>query len=268
MITSAQNSRIQWVRKLQAQSKFRRSENAFVVEGVRLCEESLAAAWPASLVLHTADLGERGLKVADGLAALGATVELVSPEVMKAASDTETPQGLLAVLALRPLPLPPQPDFVLIPDGVRDPGNLGTILRTAAAASVQAVLLPPGSADPYAPKVLRSAMGAHFRLPVHSLDWEALRTYLNPPQPALAPAVFLADAAGGQPYTQADLRRPLALVIGGEAAGAGAEMAALAQTRLHIPMPGGADTGRPVESLNAAVAAAILMFEVVRQRSL
>jgi TrmH family RNA methyltransferase len=171
------------------------------------------------------------------------------------------------VLALRPLPLPPAPNFALILDGVRDPGNLGTILRTAAAAGVQVVLLPPGSTDPYAPKVVRSAMGAHFRLPVHSLDWDMLRSYLNPPGPGLMPAVFLADAAGGQPYTQADLRRPLALVIGGEAAGAGAEMAALAQARLHIPMPGSADTNQPVESLNAAVAAAILMFEVVRQRT-
>ena len=122
------------------------------------------------------------------------------------------------------------------------------------------MLLPPGSTDPYAPKVLRSAMGAHFRLPVQSLDWDGLRAYLAPPTPGAQPVVYLADAAGGQPYTQADLRRPLALVIGGEAAGAGAQMSALAQARLHIPMPG------KMESLNAAVAAAILMFEVVRQR--
>jgi TrmH family RNA methyltransferase len=78
MITSAQNPRIQWVRKLQAQAKARRSENAFVVEGVRLCEEALASGWPAHLVLHTEDLSERGQRVAAGLATLGAALELVS----------------------------------------------------------------------------------------------------------------------------------------------------------------------------------------------
>ncbi len=269
MITSLQNPRLQLVRKLQSQAKARRMANAFVIEGVRLCEEALQAAWPVSLVLHTADLNGRGLNVVQGLAGLGAEVEQVSPEVMKAASDTETPQGLLAVLRLPPpTALPQALDFMLIPDGVRDPGNLGTILRTAAAAGVQAVLLPPGTTDPYTPKVLRSAMGAHFRLPLYNLSWEALRTYLSPSHHQPAPAIYLADASGGQPYTQADLLRPLVLVIGGEAAGAGAEMAALAQARLHIPMPGGAELERPVESLNAAVAAAILMFEVVRQRSL
>jgi len=269
MITSLQNPRIQLVRKLQSQAKARRAANAFVVEGVRLCEEALQSAWPVSLVLHTADLSARGLKVVEGLAALGAELEQVSPEVMKSASDTETPQGLLAVLRLPHTSpaLPEPPDFLLIPDGVRDPGNLGTILRTAAAAGVQAVLLPPGTTDPYTPKVLRSAMGAHFRLPLYSLDWEALCAYLSPTRHQVAPAIYLADASGGQAYTQADLRRPLALVIGGEAAGAGAEMAALAQARLHIPMPGGAELDRPVESLNAAVAAAILLFEVLRQRS-
>ena len=261
MITSLQNPRIQHVRRLQAQVRARREAAECVVEGVRLSEEALEAGWQARLVLHLDNLSPRGEAVVRGLAALGAQVEVVSQQVMDAISDTETPQGLLAVLALQPLPLPPAPDFVLIPDGVRDPGNLGTILRTAAAAGVQAVLLPPGCADAYAPKVVRSAMGAHFRLPICSMDWEGMRMYLNPPA-APRPRLYLADAAAGLPYTQADLRAATALVVGGEAEGAGAQAAKLADERLHIPMPGGA------ESLNAAIAAAILMFEVVRQRSL
>ncbi len=261
MITSLQNPRIQHVRRLQAQVRARREAGEFVVEGVRLAEEALGAGWQARLVLHLENLTPRGQAVATGFAALGAQVEAVSQQVMDAISDTETPQGLLAVLAMQPLPLPPAPHFVLIPDGVRDPGNLGTILRTAAAAGMQAVLLPPGSADAYAPKVVRSAMGAHFRLPVCSMDWEGIRLYLNPPTPP-RPRLYIADAAAGLPYTQADLRLPTALVVGGEAEGAGLEAARLADERLHIPMPGG------VESLNAAVAAAILMFEVVRQRNL
>jgi TrmH family RNA methyltransferase len=176
--------------------------------------------------------------------------------VLASVSDTQTPAGILAVLSRQDFPLPEKPDFIFILDGLRDPGNLGTILRTANAAGVQAVLLPPGAVDPFSPKVLRSAMGAHFHLPLHSLGWPAISAYCR--QHGLA--VYLADASRGQAHTQADLRLPLALILGGEAAGAGNEAAQLAGQRLHIPMPGQA------ESLNAAVAAAILLFEVVRQR--
>jgi len=254
MLTSSQNPKIQAVRKLQAQAKQRRQEQAFVVEGVRLVEEAWAAGWQARLVLYSSELSERGQQLVRQFRSVGAPLEEVSPGVLAAASDTPAPQGILAVLETHTLALPAALDFVLIPDGVRDPGNLGTLLRTAAAAGVQAVLLPPGTVDPWSPKVVRSAMGAHFRLPVLELDWEQIRTALDGLQ------VYLADSGGGLAYTAADLRQPLALLIGGEAEGAGAQGAALANERLHIPMPG------PTESLNAAVAAAILMFETARQR--
>jgi TrmH family RNA methyltransferase len=103
-------------------------------------------------------------------------------------------------------------------------------------------------------------MGAHFKLPVLNLDWDEIESTLPGLNPGAETNIYLADAAGGIPYTEADLRSPLALIIGGEAQGAGSRAAALAQERLHIPMPG------KVESLNSAVAAAVLMFEVVRQR--
>jgi TrmH family RNA methyltransferase len=258
MITSIHNPKIQWLHKLQSQAKARREEGAFVVEGVRLAEEALHAGWPALLVLHTEQLGPRAQAVIAGFAERGVPVETATEAVLKAASDTETPQGLIVALKLQPLPLPPKLDFVLIPDGVRDPGNLGTLLRTAAAAGVQAVLLPPGTVDAYAPKVVRAAMGAHFRLAVQPMDWPAIHSTVHSPGHPLR--VLLADAGGGLPYTQADLRLPLALVVGGEAEGASPPAIAMADDRLHIPMPGG------IESLNAAVAAAILVFEVVRQR--
>jgi TrmH family RNA methyltransferase len=258
MITSLHNSRIQLVRKLQAQAKARREEQAFVIEGVRLVEEALQADWEVQSVLFTAQLDERGKAVVDGFTTRGVPVEQVSATVFKSISETETPQGLLAVLALHALPLPPDPNFLLILDGLRDPGNLGAVLRTAAAACVQAVLLTPGSADAYAPKVVRAAMGAHFRLPIHHLGWDQISQTLIKPSGNLR--VYLADSARGTPYAQADFHTPLALIIGGEATGAGLEAAALAHTRVHIPMPGGS------ESLNAAIAASLLMFEVVRQR--
>ena len=132
--------------------------------------------------------------------------------------------------------------------------------KMARSLGVQAVWLTPGTVDPFSPKVVRSAMGAHFRLPIHSLTWEAIRQGLAPQPGSPALRVYLSDSGGGLPYTQADFRSPLALVIGGEAEGASLQAQELASERVHIPMPGAA------ESLNAAVAAAIFMFEVTRQR--
>jgi TrmH family RNA methyltransferase len=257
MITSTKNPKIQWVRTLQAKAQARREARAFVVEGVRLVEEALVAGWDASLVLYAGDLNPKGEALVEAFASRGAPVEAVSSHVLQAASETETPQGILAVISARELSLHESLDFLLIPDGIRDPGNLGTMLRTAAAAGVQAVLLPPGSADPFSPKVLRSGMGAHFRLPILALEWEALRSRLE----ESGVRVFLAAAGAGEPFYRADFRLPLALVIGGEAGGAGGQARQLADAYVHIPMPGG------FESLNAAVAAGILIFEVLRQRS-
>ena len=235
------------------------TQQAFVIEGVRLAEEALQGAWKARLVLFTETSGKRAQVVVDGFAARGAVVEQVSETVMKAISETETPQGLLVVLEQQTLPLPKGSDFLLILDAVRDPGNLGTVLRTSAAAGVQAVLLAPGCADAWSPKVLRAGMGAHFQLPIHSMSWKDIQRSLK--QAPGNMRVYLADSAGGIAYTKADFRTPLALIVGGEAAGAGSEAASMADEKVHIPMPGGS------ESLNAAVAASILLFEVVRQRS-
>jgi len=252
-ITSIQNPRIRWLGLLQTQSRLRRQERAFVVEGVRLAEEALASGWKARLILYTDQLSERGRFVLDGFTAQGAQAEQVSEAVMRHVSDTQTPQGLLLALEWMQIPLSPQPQFVLIPDQMRDPGNLGTILRTAEAASIDAVLLPSGTVDAFSPKIVRAGMGAHFRLPIHEMNWDEIAIYLK------GLRIFLASAGQGEPYTQIDLSRPLALIVGGEAEGASAEAARLATAAIHIPMPGKS------ESLNAAVAAGILLFEVVRQ---
>jgi TrmH family RNA methyltransferase len=255
MITSLQNTKIKWVRSLQASSRARRQERAFVLEGVRLAEEALSGGAEVRLVLYSDELGERGKKVFNGFASRGAPIEKVSPSVMRHASDTQTPQGILVVLPFQTLPLPDDLDFVFIPDSIRDPGNLGGMLRSAAAAGVNAVLLPPGTVDAYAPKVVRSAMGAHLRLPIRQLSWDEIEGSIDRLN------IYLPDASAGISYLDVDLRSPLALIIGGEAGGASARAHKLALTRLHIPMVG------DMESLNAAVAAGILMFEVVRQRA-
>jgi RNA methyltransferase, TrmH family len=256
LITSSKNPTILHIRQLQARARIRRETGQFVVEGVRMVEEALLARVSPLTIIYTPDVGERGEKIIAGFRDLGNSPVLVNDTVMKAASDTQTPQGVLAVLPISPRPLPTSPNFVLILDGMRDPGNLGTILRTAAVAGVDAVLLPPGTVDPYAPKVIRAGMGAHFQLSIHSLDWEEIRATTGSLQ------VFLADASAASEYSETDFSGSLALIIGGEAHGASGEIQMLHPTPVRIPMPGGS------ESLNAAIAAGILMFEVIRQRKL
>jgi TrmH family RNA methyltransferase len=255
MITSAHNARLKQVRALLGRPKERREAGAFVAEGVRLVEEAAAAGCRIRFLLHSADLNARGRALIEQQKAAGVPVEAVAPELMQSVSETESTQGLLAVLERVSLPMPPAPDFVLILDQIRDPGNLGTLLRTAAAAGVRVALLAPGTSDPFAPKVVRAGMGAHFRLPVLEIDWDEIEAFCT----SAGLPVFLADMRG-EACWDVDLRAPLALIVGGEAHGAGAPARRLAGRLLGVPMAEGA------ESLNAAVAGSVLIFEIVRQR--
>ncbi|MCE1252656.1 MAG: RNA methyltransferase [Anaerolineae bacterium] len=258
MITSSQNPRIQQMRALLAQHKARQSSRQFIVEGVRLMEEAwLSSQRPAALYFSAA-LSERGLKIVDSYRELQVEVEELTPSLMESLSQTEASQGILGVFPLRPLPLPEKPDFLLVIDNLRDPGNLGTMLRCAAAAGVQGVLLTPGTTEAFAPKVLRAGMGAHFRLPIHNHTWPEIQTLARRSSPPLR--LLLSEVNDGESCWKLDLTRPLILVIGSEAEGATAEARAAADSLIHIPMPGQS------ESLNAAVAAGVLLFEVVRQR--
>jgi TrmH family RNA methyltransferase len=255
VITSAQNSRIQHVRALVARRQERDAAGEAVLEGVRLVEEALDSAWEARVLLYTAELSPRGMELVRASRVKGFEVEEVLPALLRSTADTENPQGILGVFSRRDMPLPERLDFVVVADGLRDPGNLGALLRTCDAAGAQALLLAPGSADPYSPKVLRAGMGAHFHLPLRSMDWPGIAALVKP-----GCKLLLAETGEGTPCWQADLRQPVALVVGSEAEGAGSEARALADGYLTIPMPGRS------ESLNAAVAAGILLFEVVRQR--
>ena len=256
MITSNQNPKIKLVRALFGRAKERREAGAFVVEGVRLVEESIHADWPMRFVLYNASLSERGRSQVEGLKSRGMDVEEVSTSVMKSLSETEAPQGILAVLNNSRLPIPASPNFILIPDQIRDPGNLGTLLRSAAGTGVQAVLIPPETTDAFAPKVLRSGMGAHFKVPIHSMGWDEIEQVIK----SAGLQAFLADM-DGQSCWETDLRQPVVLIIGSEAEGASESARKLASQKIGIPMSG------TMESLNAGVAGSVLMFEVVRQRS-
>ncbi len=141
MITSSQNPKLKLVRALQGRPKERREAGAFLIEGVRLVEEALSADWPIRFVLYSDGLSDRGEKLIEKLKSAGFEVENVAGDLLQSVSETETSQGILAVLELTDLPLPNFPNFILIPDQIRDPGNLGTLIRSAAAAGVQAILL-------------------------------------------------------------------------------------------------------------------------------
>ena len=256
MITSTKNPKVQWVRRLQNKSKARQAEEVFVVEGVRLLEEVLSSNWRASYLFHTEELGERGMHLVSAFHTLDTQVEAVSTHVMEVISDTKNPQGILGVIEMQKLSVPSQLDFLLLLDQIREPGNLGTIIRSAAAAGVQAVYLSPGTVDPFSPKVLRAGMGAHFRLPIRAASWADLRSQINHHKLH----AYLASSGDGDLYYISDFEQPLVLIIGGESEGASQTASEITDTQVQIPMPGGG------ESLNASVAAGILLFDVARQR--
>jgi len=262
MISSIHNPKIKQVRSLLARRKERQEAGAFVLEGIRLIEDAVQAGWTPLLVIYSAPLTTRGEKLIEQLRQAGVQIEEAEAAIMGSISDTETPQGVLAVVPYQRLPLPEPLDFLLIADNLRDPGNLGTILRTADAAGIQAVLLPPQTVDAYSPKVVRSGMGAHFHLPILDLGWEEIRSLIKERAVGEPVHVLAAESNRGQAVWQVDLQKPIALLVGSEAEGPSPEGLALADQIVHIPMPGRS------ESLNAAAAAAVLMFEVVRQRSL
>jgi len=248
LIASPTNPTAVRIRALLARRDRRAEERAFVVEGRRAVADALAAgARPELLLLRE---GEPAPDLPDSV-----PTRLVAPKVFDALSDVATPQGVLAVF---PLPDPLAPGglpLVLVVDRLRDPGNLGTLLRAAAGAGVTAVYLGPETVDPFNPKAVRAGMGAHLRLPLRRLDDAALAGLR-----AGVPLRAATDARALLPYDALDWRGPAAVIVGSEAAGVGPEAAALATVRCAIPLAAG------VESLNAAVAGAVVLFEAARQR--
>jgi len=258
MITSIHNPLLQRMRLLLSRSKERREEQAYILEGVRLLEEGWNAGFQPETVCYSKSLSARGQELLTRMQAAGIHTEEVQSDLLERLGDTDTSQGILAILPYQAQALPTAATLTLILDGIRDPGNLGTILRTACAAGADLALLSEDCADFLSPKVLRSGMGSHFHIPALSLPWVAIDTWCRTHLPV--GSIFLSDVSGGHPLWQCDLRQPCALVICNEARGASPEARSLTAERIHIPMPGG------FESLNASTAAAILLFEVVRQR--
>jgi len=247
MISSLQNEKVKLARALQDRARTRRKEGKIVLEGTRLVRDACEQGLQPDFILYTPKSNVAFL------AKYGIEPIPVSDEVMRHVSDTQQPQGIIGVFPMPAPALPSDAQRVLILDSIRDPGNLGTILRTAAAAGVQAVLLSPTDVDPYNSKALRGGMGAHFRVPIMEMNWAGIAAY------CAHQTIYLADSEGDLRYDAVDWTSAWAVIIGGEAHGAGHEALALAQQRIYIPM------AAATESLNAAVAAGVILFEAQRQ---
>ncbi|HEU5014787.1 MAG TPA: RNA methyltransferase [Roseiflexaceae bacterium] len=259
VITSVANAHVKRMRMLAADRRERRREQLFVLEGVRLVADALEHGASLALTLYVPEQlasTNAGSALLEQLRGRRDTFE-VTPPVLAAAADTVHPQGIVA-LARWPEIEPGRPGLILVLDAVQDPGNVGTLLRSAEAVQVAQVLCTRGTADMYSPKVVRAAMGAHFRLATEQdLGWEEVAERL-----AFVDHVYAADAEAQMPYFAADWRQPSALVVGNEAQGLSTEARDYATKLVSIPMRGRA------ESLNAAVAGSIILFEALRQRTL
>ncbi len=254
MITSLSNPNVKLVRSL-ARRKARYEAHQFVVEGVRLIEEAVNANIVPAFALYTAHANDdaRAHALLDRLRVITSDTLEVNDEIMQALASTETPQGIAAVLPFVELPARAQPQFVLILDTVHDPGNVGTIMRSARAAGVDLIFFAHGTADPYNDKVVRAAMGAHFAVPFRVASWQQIADTVR-----AIPRTYLADARGEIVYSQADWSRPVAIIVGGEAEGASEEARKVTKMRVRIPMRGDA------ESLNAAMATTVLLFQAAQ----
>jgi TrmH family RNA methyltransferase len=254
MITSISNPKVKRIRALQTRRRTRWQEKHYVIEGLQMSYEVVKAGLPTDLVLHTDHLNARGKGLVNSLARLGAEVEPVSNEIMMACSETETPSGLLVVLPMPDLVPPEDANFVIVLDQVADPGNLGTIMRTAIAVGAQSIYLTKGTVDPYNPKVVRGAMGAHMHIPIAYFGDGSISNHLRGLQ------LWIAEQGHGVPYYNVDWHEPIALAIGSEANGVSDELRSIAHGGVHIPMHG------EIESLNAGIAAGVILFEISRQR--
>lgn len=240
--------------------KYRKKSGKTVLEGFHLLEEAFNAGIEFESILYTEEF--IGKAVNRALLARAGKTRLIriAPRVFKAVAQTENPQGIGAI-AYRPRPKIPfvagETCFFLILDGIQDPGNFGTIVRTAAGAAVDGIFLLPGTVEPYSPKALRASMGGIFYLPVLQISAvEQCGQHLAQKDLQLVAA----DPCGEIPYYDVDFSRPSAVVIGNENRGVGKELLRKADVRAHIPLPG------KIAALNAAVAAAVFMFEYRRRQ--
>ena len=273
-ITSRQNPLVKRFRRVRTMGE---RPHVFL-EGVRLIEDAINAGAHFESVAFTAELesSERGAALLDLLRGVQCRGALVSRQVMEAIADTRAPQGVAAIVSRPYFELDDlfrdDPDLLVIADELQDPGNLGSIIRTAEAAGASGLITTRYTVDPFNDKAIRASMGSALRLPVvtgasradiaarcrdHKIKTIASRASPGPAQGVIEDA---ARAERVKLWTEVDMTVPIALIVGREATGIPASVEGEADEFVHIPMAQG------VESLNVAAAAAILLFEAARQR--
>lgn len=263
MICSSRNPEVKFLRSLELK-KYREQEKVFVLEGVRIIEDALQDGADFVQVFHSQMLeaNPRGMELLHTLMSRGVSATLLEDRLFTEVAGTEAPQGLLAILR--------QPEYsvddlfarkslyphIIMLNSIQDPGNLGTILRTAAGAGWAGAVLTKGTVDLYNPKSLRATMGALYKLPICRL--EDTPDFIKTAREA-GYQLVAADIAGQQWHFEVDFTRPIMLIVGNEGNGIDEEILALVDRLIKIPMAPGA------ESLNVAIAAGVLIFEGVRQ---
>lgn len=263
IITSPQNKFIKLAVALK-QKKYREELNLFVVEGVRLVEEAVQATWLIDTCIYTAEAleHERVQKIISTLQAKECHIIQVPRAIYDKITDTQEPQGIMAIVkkctyGLEDLLKKDATPFIMVLDELQDPGNMGTIIRTAVAAGCTGVILTKGCTDIFASKAVRGSMGSVFHVPIVSgLTTDEVISFLKKQDIE----IFATALESSDIYFKVDFTKALAIVFGNEGNGVNKQFLTQAQQRLYIPLIG------PVESLNVAASAAVILYEVVRQR--
>lgn len=257
MLTSSQNPLVKQMRKLH-RAKDRREQDLFLLEGTHLIEAACLADRALVTVCHTSDWQLRYPELCQQIEQRAQRLEVVSPDVLRAIATTVEPDGIIATVERSSTAAPVFHQLGLVLETIQDPGNLGTIIRTAAAVGADGLLLSGDSVDLDHPKVLRASAGQWFRLPMATspdLSSEISRYR----QQGFQVVATLPNA--DQNYWDIDFCKPTLLLLGNEGAGLSADLTALADYRVQIPLAAG------VESLNVAIAAALLLYEAKRQQT-
>jgi TrmH family RNA methyltransferase len=265
IITSFRNPRVKFLRSLR-QRKYRKRQGRFLIEGIRIVEEALDSGAPVDVLVYAPDLlvSERAQALVERVAAEQRLA--LAGDVFTSISDREQPQGIAAVVHIQELPLAaiPLSEDLLVPVAYQlsDPGNLGSIIRTADAAGASGVVVVEPSADLYDPQSVRATMGSLFALPLVRLDdGMALVTWYEQLRATGLPLLVAATSAHGQQvHFDVNYCRPVVLLIGAERDGLPPDVQASADVTVRLPMAGRAT------SLNVSAAAAALVYEIVRQR--
>ncbi len=257
VISSPVNPQLKFARRVREGKE----PEAIFIEGERLCEEALKSGLSLIVAFHSPDPSPRSQRILASLHQQNCYTYETTPEAFEAVSDTVNSQGII-IIAQRPVwnfdqVITASSNLLMTFDAIQDPGNAGTILRTAEAAGVQGLTAIRGTTDCTSPKALRSAMGAAFRLPIlANLEAEQIIAACREHNITVAATA----SEGSLVYSDYDWRQPTMVIFGNEANGVKPEILAACDVRLNIPLQA------PVESLNVASAAAIILFEAARQR--